>query len=127
MGETRIYFKVYGVAGQAVELEAVVDTGATFSKIPKSVAAKLGLEARYETEIELADGRITKRKLTLVEIEIEGIRRPVLVTIGEEEKSLVGYTTLEFLGFKVNPITRKLEKAIPIEYIEKPRPKSSFK
>jgi predicted aspartyl protease len=124
MGETRIQFKVYGVDGQAVDLEAVVDTGATFSKIPPSIAAKLGLEARYETEIELGDGRIIKRKLTLVEIEIEGVRRPVLATIGEEEKSFIGYTTLEILGFKVNPVTRKLERAIPIEYIEKnPLPK----
>jgi predicted aspartyl protease len=127
MGETRIHFKVYGVDGQAVVLEAVVDTGATFSKIPKSVAAKLGLEAGYETDIELGDGRIIRRKLTLVELEIEGIRRPVLVTIGEGEKSFVGYTTLELLGFKVNPITRKLERAIPIEYREKSRPKANSK
>ena len=51
-------------------------------------------------------------------MEIEGVRRPVLVAIGEEERPLVGYTALELLGFKVNPITRKLEKAMPIEYRE---------
>ena len=44
MGETRIHFKVYGANGQAAELEAVVDTGATFSKIPNSVADTLKLE-----------------------------------------------------------------------------------
>jgi len=42
-----------------------------------------------------------------------------LFTFGEEEKPLIGYTTLELLGFKVNPITRRLEKAIPIEYTER--------
>jgi len=119
MGETRIRFKVYGVDGQTVDLEALVDTGATFSKIPQSITARLGLEAKYETEVELGDGRVIRRKLALVEIEIEKVRRPVLVTIGEGEKSFVGYTTLELLGFKVNPITRKLERAIPIEYGEK--------
>jgi hypothetical protein len=34
MGETRIHFKVYGAKGKAADLEAVVDPGATFSKIP---------------------------------------------------------------------------------------------
>ena len=119
MGETRIHFKVYGANGEAVDLEAVVDTGATFSKIPESVAARLGLEAEYETEVELGDGTVIGRKLTLAEVEIEEVRRPVLVAIGEEEKPLIGYTTLELLGFKVNPITGKLERAMPIEYREK--------
>ncbi len=95
-----------------------MDTGATFSKIPKLVAARLGLQAKYETEVELGDGRVVKRKLTSVDMEIEEVRRPVLVAIAEEENPLVGYTTLELLGFKVNPITRKLEKAMPIEYKE---------
>lgn len=121
MGETRIHFRVYQANGQAVELEAVVDTAATFSKIPKSVAARLGLEAKYKTDVELGDGRIIRRKLTLLEIEIEEVRRPVLVAIGEEEKPLIGYTTLELLGFKVNPTTRKLERAMPIEYREEKR------
>jgi predicted aspartyl protease len=121
MGETRINFKIYGANDQVAELEAVVDTGATFSKIPKSLAATLGLEAKYETEVELGDGRIIGRKLALSEIEIEKVRRPVLIAIGEEERPLIGYTTLELLGFKVNPITGKLEKAMPIEYGEEKR------
>ena len=117
MGETQIRFKVYGPNGQVAELEAIMDTGATFSKIPESVAAGLGLEAKYETDVELADGRVIRRKLALLEIEIEELRRPVLVAIGEEGRPLIGYTALEFLGFKANPITRKLEKAMPIEYV----------
>jgi predicted aspartyl protease len=119
MGETRTQFKVYGANGQAADSEAVVDTGATFSKIPISIATKLGLEAKYETEVELGDGRVIKRKLALADLEIQGVRRPVLVAIGEEERPLIGYTAMEVLGFKVNPITRKLEKAMPTEYSEK--------
>jgi len=33
------------------------------------------------------------------------VRRPVLIAIGKEERSIIGYTTLELLGFKVNPVT----------------------
>ena len=116
MGETRVLVKLCGPLG-SIELETLADTGATFTKVPKDAVAKLGLEAKYEAPIELADGRIITRWLALAEIEIEGVRRPVLVAIAEnEERPLLGYTTLEALGLKVNPLTRKLERAIAIEY-----------
>ena len=119
MGETRAWLKVYGSYGKAVELEALVDTGATFTRVPKEVADSLGLKAQYETEVELADGRRIKRGLAGAEVELEGVRRPVLVAIGEEgERALIGYTTLELLGFKVNPITGKLEGRVAIEYVD---------
>ncbi|MCR4404287.1 MAG: aspartyl protease family protein [Candidatus Acetothermia bacterium] len=117
MGETRAPFKVYGPNGKVVELEALVDTGATFTKLPGPVAGELELKARYETEVELADGRRVRRGLALAEVEIEGVKRPVLIAAGgEKEKPLIGYTTLEILGFKVNPITGRLERTIAIEY-----------
>jgi len=117
MGEARTPFKVYGLNGKVVELEALVDTGATFTKIPGTAARELELEAKYETEVELADGGRVKRGLALAEVEIEGVKRPVLIAIGgEKEKPLIGYTTLEILGFKVNPITGRLERTIAIEY-----------
>jgi len=44
---------------------------------------------------------------------------PVLTAIGEEgERAFIGYTTLELLGFKVNPITGKLERTFAIEYVD---------
>jgi predicted aspartyl protease len=42
-----------------------------------------------------------------------------LVAIGgEDEQILLGYTALEILGFKVNPVTGKLERTVAIEYLE---------
>ena len=117
MGETQIKLKIYGSNGKFIELEAIVDTSATFTKVPQSLALALGLESKYETEVELGDGKVIKRGLALGEVESEGVRRPVLIAIdGEGERPLVGYTTLELLGFKVNSITGKLEKTIAIEY-----------
>lgn len=118
MGETFATVRIYGRLGSST-LELLVDTGATFTKIPKAIGEKIGLEAKYTTEVELSDGRLVERKLALAELEIEGIKRPVLVSLSEDgEKSLLGYTTLEVLGFKVNPLTRKLEKTFAIEYSE---------
>ena len=116
MGETVAKFKVFGARG-SVELDALVDTGATFTKIPRSKAEDIGLETSYETEVELADGRLIPRKLGLAEIQIADVRRPVLLTVSSDgEKPIPGYTTLENLGFKVNPITRSLERTRPIEF-----------
>ncbi len=69
---------------------------ATFTKIPRATASALRLEATYEARVELANR-------------------------GEKEKPLIGYSTLEILGFKVNPITGRLEKTEAIEY----RPKAT--
>lgn len=116
MGETRAALKIHGMNGRVAELEALVDTGATFTKVPKAVAEELELEVKYETEVELADGRRVKRGLALAELELAGVRRPVLIAIGGEERPLIGYTTLEVLGLKVNPLTGQLERAVAIEY-----------
>ncbi|MDD3493833.1 MAG: aspartyl protease family protein [Candidatus Bipolaricaulis sp.] len=117
MGETRARLRIYGEDGKVSEVEALVDTGSTFTKIPQHLASALGLQVKYGTEVELADGRLVKRGLALVEVELEGVRRPMLIAIGgEEERPLIGYTTLEVLGLKVNPITGKLERTVAIEY-----------
>lgn len=116
MGDTYAKIKLYGKAGSK-ELEALVDTGATFTKIQTSTAEEIGIETKYETAVELADKRMVQRKLGLVEIEIDGVKRPVLITISpDNEEPLIGYTTLENLELKVNPVTRKLERAKAIEY-----------
>lgn len=116
MGEVSVRLKIYGPTATR-ELEALVDTGATYTKIPKAVAEGVGLQLEYETEIELLDKRLVRRKLGLALVEIEGVRRPVIVSVSEDdEQPLIGYTTLELLEFSVNPLTRKLERAWPIEY-----------
>lgn len=95
MGSVIVKLKVYGPEGRFVELDAIVDAGATFTKIPRSMARELGLDARYEVEVELGDGRIVKRGLALGEVEIEGIKRPAPITIGEnDEKPIIGYNNI---------------------------------
>ena len=115
VGETRVKFRVYS-SGVFVELEGLVDTGATLTKIPKWAASKIGLQAIYKAEVMHGDGRTVTRGLAYGEVEMEGIRRLVPVAIGgDEEMPVIGYTTLEILGFKVNPVTGKLERTPAIE------------
>ena len=55
MGQTPVTLRIYGPAGSA-DVEALADTGATFTKVRRSTVAKIGSEAAYESSIELADG-----------------------------------------------------------------------
>ena len=116
MGDTYARMTVYGPLGRDA-VEALVDTGATFTKISSATAEKVGFKGRRQVEIVLANGEKVSRQLGNLEIEISSQKDFVPVTVGKDgEADLVGYTTLEILGFKVDPVTRKLEPSLPIEY-----------
>ncbi len=116
MSETIVTLTIHGPGGSR-QVDGLADTAATFTKIPSAVAKDLGLEARFATAVELADGRTADRQLALAEVEIEGVRLPVLVALAENgEQPLIGYTTLEALGFKVDVVKHTLERTTPIEY-----------
>ena len=82
-----------------------------------ALGQRLGLEIVRQVEVELADGRVTVRPLALANAEMEGVRSPILVTLAEEAGvPLIGVTTLETLGFKVDPVAERLEPRTAIEY-----------
>ncbi len=115
MGQTLVNLRIYGPKGSA-EVEALADTPATFTELSSSAVDEAGLETAYETAVALADGGTITRPLALADVEIDGVRRPVLIAVDEDEGSaLVGYTTLETLGFKVTTVTHALEPEAAIE------------
>ena len=116
MGQTVVGVTVRGPRGSRT-FEALVDTGATFTRISRAVGEELGLEPFDEVPIQLADGRTVTRPLALVDLEMEGVTGPVVVTLADDgDRPLIGMTTLENLRFKVNPIEERLEPAPAIEY-----------
>jgi len=116
LGDTYTKLKIYGPNG-VEELSGLVDTGATFTKIPHDISDKLGLKVRRKVAVKLSDERAVERGLCYAEAEVDGVRDLIPITLGAEgEEPLVGYTTLEILGFKVNPITQRLETTAQIEY-----------
>ena len=116
MGATYADLSLSG-ASASDTLRCLVDTGATFTKIPSSLGERLGLEVVREVEVELADGRVTVRQLALANAEMAGVRSPILVTLAEDaDLPLIGVTTLEILGFEVDPVAERLEPRTAIEY-----------
>ncbi len=107
MGETVAEIRVIGPK-DSKKIHALVDTGATNTVIDEELAEELGIEATRADEVMLADGSVDKVGVGSAEIEIEGIKQVVPVYI--YKGALVGLTTLEAAGLRVNPITQKLEK-----------------
>jgi clan AA aspartic protease len=116
MGETRVMVKLHGPAG-AAEVEMLVDTGSTVTKIPDSVARKIGVVPGYVAEVELADGRVVQRGESEVVMELKGRRRTVPLLVGPDgEEPLLGLTALEIFRLNVNPAFQRLEPGRWREY-----------
>lgn len=109
LGETRVNAIISGQKSRMLEY-VMLDTDATDTMIPVTMAEDLLVEV--ETRNIEAD---TMKGVTLVDrgnalVEIGGRKRRVPILIVREKlEPLIGLTTLEAPGFKVNPIARQLE------------------
>jgi clan AA aspartic protease len=99
---------------RAVEVDALVDTGATFPALPQEFIKSLGLSVIREEEGETAEGK-RKLKLTIALVEIED-RTAACYTIVRPQKTtpLIGVVALEQMGYRVDPTTGKLLKGLPL-------------
>ena len=113
--KTRVRVSNPSKPSQSAELELLVDTGATFTLIPSALLKGIGVEADAKFKLRVADGRFIERGGSTVYVEVEGKGYKVPVIFGEEDDApVLGVTTLEILGFEVDPITQKLK---PTEYL----------
>lgn len=91
----------------------LVDSGATYTVVPEDILKQLGIKPKWEEEFSLADGRIIKRWVGSALYEFEGRESAAPVLFGEkDDSSLLGTFTLEALGLTLDPLKRKLYKAI---------------
>jgi len=94
---------------KSVEVDALIDTGATMVVLPQDIVDKLGLRKVREVKVRYANKVEIKPVYRAVIIEIFG-REGTFDVIGEEEGSqpLIGQVVLEVLDLIVDPKTRKL-------------------
>lgn len=99
-------------SGPFEQVDALVDTGATYSQSPRSILARLGISPHDRAEFVLADGRTVLRDLATVVLRLEGRVRHVLCTVGDDgTEPLLGATTLELFGLAADPVNRRLIRA----------------
>ena len=110
MGSFRYRVEIGSQQGQAFEaLDALVDTGATYTWIPRPVLEKLGIVPAFKRDFLLADGRTIQRDVAQVVARIDGQSLYTLCIFGDEgSEPLLGVVTLEEFGLGVDPVNRRL-------------------
>ncbi len=88
--------------GRVVE-KALVDTGATFTTIPKPIARKLGLKSIGKRLVKTA-GRSQMLEESFAYIQVDGKKTVTPLLISRTlDQILLGVITLEALGLAVDP------------------------
>lgn len=110
MGHVYVSAIFHGQKGIRKLDRLLVDTGATYTILPPSLADEIGVFATpYRTQLTPADTSRKEASISLAEVEVEGRREPVEIAVIENGVPVLGVQALEVLGFEVNPVTKKLE------------------
>ena len=98
-----------GNGGATQWIEALVDTGATYTVLPSSLLHDLvGIQPKREMEFTLADGRKMALPMGEARLYIEDRDAVNPVVFGEEGRYLIGATTLQVLGLIPDTTNHKL-------------------
>lgn len=93
-----------------IDVDALVDTGAMLTVIPRKIALNLNLKPTGKSIVETGAGRMELER-SRIWIELEGRGEVVPALISDViDKVLIGVTTLEVLGLQVDPLTGKLKE-----------------
>jgi clan AA aspartic protease len=110
MGLTYIEGKLTGKNKKTETVEFLVDSGASYTLLPKDVWSKLGLKPKKRLSFILADGTKVERDVSECFIEILNEEGHTPVILGEDgDDPLLGAMTLEEFGFVLNPFSRTLQ------------------
>ena len=95
------------------DMEFIVDSGATFTVVPKKVLEELDIKPRSTRTFVLANGEKFERSLGNAEVEYKGARGAATVFFGEDgDFPLLGVTTLEALGLIFDALHQELKPAL---------------
>ena len=90
-------------------VDFLVDSGALYSVIDKSILKKLGVQPTGTKTFFLANNSSVDRKIGEAYFEYEADGATSRVIFGEPgDSNLLGVTTLENLGYVLDPLQRKL-------------------
>ena len=110
MGVFSVPIAVGNLAGtRYVELEAMVDTGASHTVVPSNTLAPLELEIDELARFEIADGGVVEYPMGYAKIRLAGLEVEATVIFGPEGAlPLLGASTLELGHLSVDPVGKRL-------------------
>jgi clan AA aspartic protease len=95
---------------RTVEIEALVDTGATMMMLPADVVARLGVPVKGQRKVRYADSRVEEVPwVSGIRIDVRGRNAVVSALVGAAgSTALLGQIPLEEMDFVVDPKSREL-------------------
>ena len=110
MGTFRVEIEIGDAAGERWEtVEALVDTGATYTTLPAPLLQRLGVAPHVRDTFVLADGRRVECDIGHGWIRVGGRSVVTLIVCGEADAlPLLGAYALEGLRLAADPIGRRL-------------------
>ena len=114
MGKLTVTIGVGNQQGEQFEdLEVTVDTGSTFTAVPRTLLESLGLHAYRTVRSRTADGRTVPMDIGWTMVRVEGQVFPTQVTFADEgEPPRLGAVTLREALLAVDPVGQRL---IPVD------------
>jgi len=110
MGHFRVALQVGNRAGERFEpIEALVDTGATYTWVPRDVLTRLGVTPEEEWPFVLADGREVRYPVAWMLMRIGERTQPTIIVFGEPgSEPILGVFALEGFRLAADPVNRRL-------------------
>ena len=96
MGSFRVDIEIGDPAGGRFEsLRALVDTGATYTWVPRDILERLGIQPEEERPFVLADGRQVAYGIAWIRVRIDGRSQPTIAVFGDPgSEPVLGVFTL---------------------------------
>ncbi len=92
-----------------VPLDALVDTGAMFTWIPRDVLETLGVVGEEEWPFVLAEGREVQYPVAWIQVKLQGHTRPTIVVFGDPgTEPRLGAFTLAGFRLAADPVNHRL-------------------
>ena len=113
MGRTTVRVTVSNPFDQSRsrELDFLVDSGAIYSVVPRSVLLELGIQPDDIESFSLADMTPIQRETGQAAFTFRGRTRISPVMFGEQgDATLLGVMTLESLGLMLDPVKQEVRK-----------------
>jgi predicted aspartyl protease len=99
--------------GASETVDALVDTGSTFSSAPRQVLERLGVRPHRTVRLRLANGQVDERQIGRVMAQIDGVQEEILCVFGgPNDVPTIGAHTLQAMLLGVDP---DRERLVPVE------------
>lgn len=95
---------------RTVEIEAIVDTGATYLCLPPKIIKELGLPFAYSKPVKTGNGSLELRIFRGAEITIKDryVQMQVMENVDDDVPALIGYLVLEEMDWVLNPKSQEI-------------------